>query len=134
MSAAETEYLAWFKKAEHDLLSISNNLASAEVPWDKVTFDAQQAAEKYLKGFLVHKGQRPPKSHDLIELLGLCRKYGLDLSALKPACQRLTQLGFASRYPDVPVEPTESDARAAVETAHRVRAAILQRIPSADAS
>lgn len=134
MSAAEPEYLAWFEKAEHDLLSIANNLASNQVPWDKVTFDAQQAAEKYLKGFLVQNNHRPPKSHDLIELLGLCSKYGLDLSALKPACQRLSQLGFASRYPDIPVEPTESDARAGVETAHRVRAAILERVPPAGAS
>ena len=134
MSASEAEYLAWFEKAEHDLLSIPNNLTSDEVPWDKLTFDAQQAAEKYFRGFLVHKGQRPPKSHDLIELLGLCRKHGLDLSTLKPACQRLTQLGFASRYPDVRVQPTESDARAAVETAQRVRTAILERIPLSGAS
>jgi HEPN domain-containing protein len=129
MSAAQAEYLGWFEKAEHDLLSIANNLASDKVPWDKVTFDAQQAAEKYLKGFLVHNSHRPPKSHDLVELLGLCRKYDLDLSALKPECQRLSDLGLASRYPDVPVDPTESDARAAVETAHRVRAVILERVP-----
>lgn len=131
MSAPESGHLAWFEKAEHDLLSISNNIASARTPWDKVAFDAQQAAEKYLKGFLVHHGQRPPRSHDLIELLEVCGKYGLDIAPLKPACERLSRLGYASRYPDSPVEPTESDARAAAETARSVRAAILERVPPA---
>lgn len=131
MSNAESVYLAWFRKAEHDLLSIANNLASAEIPWDKVTFDAQQAAEKYLKGFLVHHGHPPPKSHDLIELLELCGKFGIDPAPLKRDCERLSQLGYASRYPDTPVEPTESDARAAAETARRVRSTILERVPPA---
>lgn len=118
------EYLAWFEKAEHDLLSISNNLASATVPWDKVTFDAQQAAEKYLKGLMVYHGRRPPRTHDLEELLAFCTDYSQGLASLKADCRRLTRLGAVSRYPDVPGEPTGPDARQAVQIAHRVRDAI----------
>lgn len=70
MSAADPS--AWFAKAENDLLSIENNVSAARVPWDIVTFHAQQAAEKYLKGFLVHRGSVPPKIHDLSRLLDLC--------------------------------------------------------------
>lgn len=128
MNAAEPEYLVWFEKAEHDILSITNNLASARIPWDKVTFDAQQAAEKYLKGFLVYHTRKPPKTHDLVELLALCTDFRQELSSLKPDCRELTQLGFVSRYPDTPGDPTEIEARRAVDIARRVREAVLQSV------
>ena len=124
MSAPEAPHLAWFRKAYHDLLSISNNLASDEVPWDKVAFDAQQAAEKYLKGFLVFHGRAFPRVHDLNELLVLCSEFGAELLDLKADCRLLTNLGAAARYPDVPDEPSESEARNGVEIARRVRQAI----------
>ena len=57
MSAPETNYKAWLVKAENDLLNIENNLAAAQVPWDTVSFHAQQAAEKLLKAFLVYHGR-----------------------------------------------------------------------------
>lgn len=123
------EHLTWFERAEHNLLSISNNLASAKVPWDNVTFDAQQAAEKYLKGFLVYHGCRPPKIHDLVELLAVCTDHGPELSVLKPDCRDLTQLAGVSRYPDNPGEPTEADARKAVDIAHRIRDVVRARVP-----
>ncbi len=69
MSARKTNYAAWIEKAEHDLLSIRNNLAADQVPWDVVCFHAQQAAEKLLKGFLVHGGRSARKTHDLVSFL-----------------------------------------------------------------
>ena len=35
----------WVEKAEQDLLTIDNNVASSEVPWDSVSFHAQQCVE-----------------------------------------------------------------------------------------
>jgi len=49
------EFEKWIKKAESDLLVITNNLASVEIPIDACCFHAQQAAEKYLKAYLVSK-------------------------------------------------------------------------------
>jgi len=129
MSVVEPEHLAWFRKAEHNLLSISNNMVAASVPWDNVTSDAQQAAEKYLKGFLVYRARRPPKIHDLAELLAICMDFDQALSSLNADCRELTHLGFVSRYPDEPGGPTEVEARRAVEIATRVRDAVLQRVP-----
>ena len=97
MSVVEPEHLAWFRKAEHNLLSISNNMVAASVPWDNVTSDAQQAAEKYLKGFLVYRARRPPKIHDLAELLAICMDFDQALSSLNADCRELTHLGFVSR-------------------------------------
>lgn len=126
MNAPESPHLAWFRKADHDLLSISNNMAASDVPWDKVTFDAQQAAEKVLKSLLVFHGHVFPRVHDLSELLSLCAGFCGELAHLAPDCGVLTRLGAAARYPDAPAEPTEADARRAVDIAHRVRDAVLR--------
>ena len=129
MSAAEPEHLRWFEKAEHDFLIIKKALVGDDGPWDMLTFHAQQAAEKYLKGFLVYQARRPPKIHDLLELLTMCADFDQGLVSMKPDCRELTQLGFVSRYPDEPGEPTEVDARRALDIAQRVRDAVLQRVP-----
>lgn len=67
------EFEKWFMKAENDLLSIQNNLAAVEVPADVCCFHAQQAAEKYLKAYLISRQIKFPKTHDLKALLNLCK-------------------------------------------------------------
>lgn len=46
MSSAESNFSAWLRKADHDLLNIENNLVAKDIPWDTVCFHAQQVAEK----------------------------------------------------------------------------------------
>ena len=65
MSATKSNYRTWLAKAEHDLLNIENNLKAPEIPWDTICFHAQQAAEKFLKAFLVFNAQPPIPTHDL---------------------------------------------------------------------
>ncbi len=72
MSAPDSPYEAWLRKAEHDLLNIDNNLAAARIPWDTICFHAQQAAEKLLKAFLIYHGRDVVRTHDLIALLARC--------------------------------------------------------------
>jgi HEPN domain-containing protein len=117
MSGREKDPGAWVEKAEHDLLAIRSLVAGSSVPWDIVTFHAQQGAEKYLKGFLVLHEKVVPKVHDLERLLQLCVAIDPSLSSHAADCRRLTQLGFVSRYPDSPDDPSESDAREAMRLA-----------------
>lgn len=128
MSAADSG--AWFAKARSDLLSIENNISAERVPWDVVTYHAQQAAEKYLKGFLVHNGVIPPKIHDLARLLDLCLHHDPALDQLRTDCIDLTDAGFRSRYPGMPDDPDESDARSAVAMCHLICDAVRGRISS----
>lgn len=116
-----TDASAWVSKADHDLLSIANNLASTEVPWDVVVFNAQQAAEKLLKAFLVSRGRKPPKIHDLTRLLALC----IDDA---PDCTFLSPIGERSRYPDNEAETAREDAERGVDIARRIRVAVLALI------
>ncbi len=130
MSALDPE--AWFHKAEQDLLAIRNNITASEVPWDVVAFHAQQAAEKYLKGFLVARGAVVPKIHDLVALLRECRHHDSSLVALGEDAERLTRLGWASRYPDTPGDPDESESRQAIEIAERIKNAVRERVPKSE--
>ena len=121
MSGAESNWLAWVRKAEHDLLDMRNNLAAEEVPWDMVCFHAQQAAEKMLKALQVFRGLEPPRTHDLVSLLAECVELDAGLSDLSTACELLTPYGVAVRYP-----------LDTYELAERVHAAVLQRLPRRD--
>jgi HEPN domain-containing protein len=120
MTGREKDPRAWVLKAEHDLLAIRSLVAGSSVPWDIVVFHAQQGAEKYLKAFLVLHEKVVPKIHDLERLLQLCTAIDPSLSVHAADCRRLTQLGFVSRYPDSPDEPSETDARAAMQLADRI--------------
>jgi len=129
MNRAESNFDAWLRKAEHDLLNIENNLAARDIPWDTVCFHAQQVAEKVLKAFLVHHGRDLSKTHDLVALLAQCVVCDEGLGVLEADCRKLTSYGVASRYPDDLFEPEETDGRDVVAAAHRVRTKILLLLP-----
>lgn len=129
MSAADDPARRWLAKAENDLLNIRNNLHAALIPWDTVCFHAQQAAEKYLKAFLVAQEILPPRSHDLIALLALCTDFTPELAALETHCRRLTYFGTASRYPDDIYEPDEEDGRQAFAASLHIQQLILAHLP-----
>jgi HEPN domain-containing protein len=129
MSSAESNFSAWLRKADHDLLNIENNLAAKDIPWDTVCFHAQQVAEKVLKAFLAHQGHDLLRTHDLVALLAQCVDIDSTLSDLESDCRTLTSYGVAARYPDDLFEPGETDGRELVAGAHRIRSRILALLP-----
>lgn len=129
MNSPESNFSAWLRKADHDLLNIENNLAAKEIPWDTVCFHAQQAAEKVLKAFLVVRGRDLSKTHDLVALLALCVECDAGLAGLESDCRKLTSYGVAARYPDDLFEPGEADGRDVVAAARRIRTKILSLLP-----
>lgn len=133
MSASDPLHTAWFEKAEHDLVAITKLMVGDDVPWDAVTFHAQQAAEKYRKGFLRFHDTRPPKIHDLSRLLDLCLAHDESLASLRLGCIELTDAGYQSRYPDTSDEPGEAIATHAIEVARRISGAIRERVPKSGA-
>ena len=98
-------------------------------PWPQLAIHAQQLAEKYLKGFLVFHEVLPPKVHDLERLIELCVSHDPTLESLHEDCARLVEVSGRSRYPGE-ADPTEAEARTAIDAARRVRNAIRQRIPA----
>ena len=120
MSDPASQFQVWVAKAEEDRLCIKNNLSAAVVPWTVVCFHAQQAAEKYLKAFLVSRGVRVERTHDLEYLLGECHKHAPGLAALQNDCQALSAYAVDSRYPDVMSDDAEKLARESVVMCDRI--------------
>jgi HEPN domain-containing protein len=84
-------------------------------------FLAQQMAEKYLKAFLVYRGWKLEKVHDLIKLLNECKKILPDFEDLKEECILLNDYYIETRYPlDTPVDYAKKEAREALAAAERI--------------
>jgi HEPN domain-containing protein len=106
----------WIVKAENDIKVIQNLLGSSEVITDAVCFHSQQAAEKYLKAYLVSNGIDPEKTHKIERLIETCLKIDPAFIELKDAVL-LTEYAVEFRYPDDFYIPDEDEARSAFRLA-----------------
>jgi HEPN domain-containing protein len=119
----------WFRKGDSDL-STARLVVAGTGPYDTACFHAQQAAEKYLKGFLAFAGRPFPMTHNLEELeqRGAAVSptpalMGIDLTQLTPYAIQL-------RY-DSSFWPDQATAQEAIDLAEQVRAAVLAVVPPA---
>ena len=62
----------WISIADRDLLTARQGLEAKEVLTDTISFHCQQAAEKYLKAFLVKQQVEFNKTHSIAVLVNLC--------------------------------------------------------------
>jgi len=115
-----------FEKAENDLLVIKNNMASAEIPIDACCFHAQQAAEKYLKAYLISKKIYFPKIHDLQALTILCANINPAFTEIVEPALNLSDYAIAPRYPDAFDDLTIDDARKAYKDAITIKSFTLK--------
>ena len=65
----------------------------------QICFHFQQAAEKYLKAFIVANKLDFRAVHNLIELLELCKKKNPEFEKISEACHFLNPFYIDSRYP-----------------------------------
>lgn len=127
-----TKYVEnWLARAHEDLAagwllldkSDSANLAC---------FHAQQAAEKYLKGFLAHREIHVRKIHDLEALLKECENLDSLFNTLHEAALFLSQFYTESRYPDDYIDFSRQDAEKALKAAEEIEEFILKKIKKAN--
>jgi HEPN domain-containing protein len=89
----------WLRFADDDIDTVLLLKEMRPQHFEIICYHCEQAAEKYLKGFLVSKDQMPPKIHDLPNLCHLCAEYDNSFLGLLPYCNYLTQFGIQPRYP-----------------------------------
>ena len=115
----------WFEIAKLDLVSAHYLQSMQPTPVEIICYHCQQAAEKYLKGFLAYFGHEIVKTHDLVLLNKLCQKIVEDFKTIEEACLLLTDYSVNVRYP-YPLELNESDMRLALENAGEIQDFVVQ--------
>jgi len=120
--------ISWLKKGERDLRVAMRELAQKEPFTDIVCFHAQQAAEKYLKGYLVWLDIEPKRTHDLEDLVLLAGTKDKGILVLKDMLAELTPFAVEPRYPEFE-EPSLSDTKRAIKIVQELKDYILKRVP-----
>lgn len=116
----------WLENADNDMLFAETNLKSGSEFYAQVCFHFQQAAEKYLKAYIVGKGLPFHKVHDLVHLLKTCSTFEPAFAVLKEDCILLNTAYIETRYPvswptNYTRETAEQSHTAAVNIARMVR-------------
>ena len=113
----------WLYKAEADF-GLAGHLVSEERYLNAVGFNSQQAAEKFLKAFLVQHQVEFAKTHEIGKILDLVALVDDSVARCLRGANALTRYGVEPRYPSDLPELSLADAEAAVAHAARVRTAI----------
>jgi len=121
----------WVQKAEGDFLAATSLLnLQHEGMADAICFHTQQCAEKYVKAFLTQHRVEFQRTHDLVELLRLCRQIDAQFSKINAAMQALNSYSVETRYPGR--FASFEEATGAVEVMTTVREFIRARLELED--
>ena len=133
MSDNENDSLsAWLTKAQSDLASAEVLLANKPSILDTACFHCQQAAEKFLKAFLVFKGVKFEKSHSMTYLINLCIKAETTFTEIQEQAETLTPFAVEVRYPGASVKPSSEEAEEALSAAKTIRDFVQKYLPTSN--
>ena len=127
MADRDSHARGWFLKAESDV-SAARRVLEGEGPYDTACFHAQQAAEKYFKGFLAFCSRPIPHTHNIEELARLCLTENPNLDLGHVDVTELTPFAVEMRY-DFEFWPSRDTAQEALDLALEVRRGILAVVP-----
>lgn len=113
---------AWLGEAQDELESAS--ILFTHHKYRGACIHSQQCVEKGLKALILEKGRRPPRTHDMVELLNVVTADGWAVGLPMDDAVFLNSV-YRGRYPTeeglLPHgEPTEEDARRALRAAGTV--------------
>ena len=115
MPREESRYPAdWLRLAERDWKRVERLLDEHDP--ELAGFCLQQAAEKFLKAFLLSRGWQLRRIHNLDTLLDDAITYDASFEDFRGVCQKITAFYFVERYPFI-VETgmVEEDVRSSLE-------------------
>jgi HEPN domain-containing protein len=117
----------WLLKSKSDLDTARDLIPLAHL--DTAIYHCQQCAEKCAKAGLAYWDIEIPKTHNIVELLGLLMPTVPSISSWLPAAQILTPLGVKYRYPDNDMLPLYEEVTEALTLASQFYAFILSTLP-----
>ena len=117
----------WWRYAEMDLATATRMLAHHPVPLEIIAYHCQQAAEKFLKSFLVYNNQDVPKTHDIVEICSKCSVIYGDFMELYEQCKKLNPYAISTRYPSG-LQLADYHIKEALECAEEIKEFVLKAI------
>ncbi len=104
----------WLALAEKDLQRVTRSLRDKDA--ELAAFCLQQAVEKFLKAYLLSKGWKLRRIHDLEALLDDAMVHDPSLDQYRNICQKITNYYVVERYPlAVETRFTAGDVRTSLE-------------------
>jgi len=122
----------WLDRAAEDL--IVARLVFKEAHTAHACFLSQQCIEKSLKAYLLVVTNTYPRTHKLVDLLGICQSVEPTFSQFLPDCIIVDQYYIPTRYPDgIPGGlpdgiPGKSEAVESIEAADKILQFVLRLI------
>ncbi len=119
----------WFERGDREI-ETAQLLYDEEGYADAIAYHIEQAVEKYLKGYLVLKGQKSPWGHEVDSLLNLVGKFEADLyPQFIELCEKVTRFYIEDRYPPgPPAEYSREEIKADLDLAWELVKSIRQKI------
>lgn len=115
----------WLEKADEDFGFASSVMETSRY-YAHICFHYQQAAEKYLKAFIVTHELEFRKSHELLELLNICKAKEQTFSMIEDECNFLNRFYIDTRYPvHWPASYGKEDALKAQRAAKKIAETVL---------
>ena len=119
----------WMIKADNDLKTGKDELATENPATDTVCFHMQQCVEKYLKAFLIFKGKEISKTHNLAVILQQCIEIDTQFEKLRSiAADELTLYADNARYPDDFYMPSLDETKKAISVADETKQFVLHKL------
>jgi HEPN domain-containing protein len=111
----------WITKADEDFEFARINLEEDKPFYAQICFHFQQAVEKYLKAYLIAKGLKFRKIHDLPLLLKQCASKDPTIANFSEDCEYLVTFYIEARYPvHWPVHLSKKEAEKAYRAAEKI--------------
>ena len=119
----------WISKADEDFEFAQINFKEEKPFHAQICFHFQQAAEKYLKAYIIANELEFTKIHDLSVLLNQCEKNDASFKKLIDECEYLTAFYIETRYPvHWPVHLTRQQTEKAYNAAKNIRSFTKQKL------
>ena len=119
----------WLQKADEDFEFARVNLQKRRPFHAQICFHFHQAAEKYLKAYIIAHELEFLKIHDLLMLLKICLSQDPSFEQLQDGCEYLNAFYIEARYPvHWPTNFSYEEAKKSLHYTERIRSFIKARL------
>ena len=119
----------WLNKANEDFHFAEANLNDENEFFEQICFHFQQAAEKYLKAYIISNNLTFDKVHDLVHLLRTCTAKEPIFNLLKEDCITLNTAYIETRYPvHWPTNYSQDTSNQAYLATKRIAKMVLEQL------